>query len=52
MSAQKNSENRNNYPICVHREYPDHEITHIVYQSFSGDLPIILVIEAHGNNSM
>jgi hypothetical protein len=39
-------------PLCVHREYPDHEFTHIVYQSFGGDLPIILVIETHINSSM
>jgi hypothetical protein len=39
-------------PICVHREYPDQEFAHIVYQSFGGDLPIILVTEAHINSSM
>jgi hypothetical protein len=39
-------------PICVHREYPDHEFTHIIYQSFGGDLPIIMVIEVHRNSSM
>jgi hypothetical protein len=37
-------------PNCVHRVYPDHEFTHIVYQSFFGkDLPLILVIEAHSS---
>jgi hypothetical protein len=39
-------------PICVHREYLDHEFTHIVYQSFGEDLPIIMVIEVHRNSSM
>jgi hypothetical protein len=52
ISQHRKSKNRNSPPMSVHEEYPVDEFTHIVYHSFGGDLPIIMVIELQRNNSM